>query len=149
MWPASASATPIGDLLLVADEQGLVRVEFPPASPPDDAPRDDRRLAPAIRQLDEYFSGKRKTFDLPISLRGTPFQLEVWSSLLRIPYGATRTYAEIAKSIGRPSATRAVGAANGANPIPIIVPCHRVIGSHGSPTRFRGGIGVQRWLFDF
>jgi len=149
MWHASASATPIGDLLLIADEQGLVRVEFPPASPPDDAQRDDRRLAPAIRQLDEYFSGKRKTFDLPISLRGTPFQLEVWSSLVRIPYGATRTYAEIAKSIGRPSATRAVGAANGANPIPIIVPCHRVIGSNGSLTGFGGGIDVKRWLLDF
>ena len=149
MWHAYAARTPIGDLLLVGDEQGLVRVEFPPASPPDDAPRDDRRLAPAIRQLGEYFSGKRTTFDLPISLRGTPFQLEVWSSLLRIPYGTTRTYAEIAKSIGRPTATRAVGAANGANPIPIIVPCHRVIGSNGSLTGFGGGIDVKRWLLDF
>ena len=149
MWHAYASSIPIGDLLLVADEKGLLRVEFPPASPPDDAPRDDRRLAPAIRQLDEYFSGKRNTFDLPLSLHGTPFQLEVWLSLMRIPYGATRTYAEIAKSIGRPSATRAVGAANGANPIPIIVPCHRVIGSLGSLTGFGGGIDVKRWLLDF
>jgi methylated-DNA-[protein]-cysteine S-methyltransferase len=149
MWHAYASATPIGDLLLVADDDGLLRIEFPPASPPDGVARDDRRLASVIRQLGEYFSGARKTFDLPISLRGTPFQLEVWYSLLRIPYGTTRTYAEIAKSIGRPKATRAVGAANGANPIPIIVPCHRVIGSDGSLTGFGGGIDVKRWLLDF
>ena len=147
-WHAYAPA-PIGDLLLVADEEGLVRIEFPPASPPDDAPRDDRRLAPAIRELAEFFDGRRKTFDVKLALRGTPFQLEVWRTLLRIPYGETRTYAEIAKSIGRPAATRAVGAANGANPIPIIVPCHRVIGSNGSLTGFGGGIDVKRWLLDF
>jgi len=147
-WHAYAPA-PIGDLLLVADEEGLVRIEFPPASPPDDAPRDDRRLAPAIRELAEFFDGRRKTFDVNLALRGTPFQLEVWRTLLRIPYGETRTYAEIAKSIGRPAATRAVGAANGANPIPIIVPCHRVIGSNGSLTGFGGGIDVKRWLLDF
>jgi O-6-methylguanine DNA methyltransferase len=148
MWHAYAPA-PIGDLLLVADEEGLVRIEFPPASPPDDAPRDDRRLAPAMREIAEFFDGRRKAFDVKLALRGTPFQLEVWRTLLRIPYGETRTYAEIAKSIGRPAATRAVGAANGANPIPIIVPCHRVIGSNGSLTGFGGGIDVKRWLLDF
>ncbi len=101
-----------------------------------------------IRQLEEYFAGTRKQFDIPLALRGTPFQLEVWHALQQIPYGETRTYAGIAHAIGRPTATRAVGAANGANPIPIIVPCHRVIGSNGSLTGFGGGIDVKRRLLD-
>ena len=143
MWHAYA-----GDLLLVANEEGLLRVHFPPAHPPVDAPRDDARLAPVIRQLAEYFAGERKQFDVRLALRGTPFQLEVWNTLLRIPYGETRTYADIARAIGRPTATRAVGAANGANPIPIIIPCHRVIGKDGGLTGFGGGIGVKRRLLD-
>ena len=152
MWHAYAPA-PIGDLLLVADEEGLVRIEFAKGA-------EDRQsclsgqaglpvLHQTIREIAEFFDGRRKAFDVKLALRGTPFQLEVWHTLLRIPYGETRTYAEIAKSIGRPAATRAVGAANGANPIPIIVPCHRVIGSNGSLTGFGGGIDVKRWLLDF
>ena len=149
MWHAYAPA-PIGDLLLVADEQGLVRIEFGRKSVRTGFSRSESdRLKPVLTQLSEFFDGRRKAFDVKLSLRGTPFQLEVWRTLLRIPYGETRTYAEIAKSIGRPAATRAVGAANGANPIPIIVPCHRVIGSNGSLTGFGGGIDVKRWLLDF
>jgi methylated-DNA-[protein]-cysteine S-methyltransferase len=147
MWHAYAP-TPIGDLLLVASEEGLVRVEFPPALPPDNAPRDEARLAPVLRQLAEYFAGDRKQFELPLVPRGTPFQLEVWRALQRIPYGETRSYAGIARSIGRPTATRAVGAANGANTIPIIIPCHRVIGTSGALTGFGGGLAVKRRLLD-
>jgi methylated-DNA-[protein]-cysteine S-methyltransferase len=105
-------------------------------------------LAPVLRQLAEYFAGDRKQFDVPLAPRGTPFQLEVWRMLQRIPYGETRSYADIARSIGRPAATRAVGAANGANPIPIIIPCHRVIGTNGALTGFGGGIAVKRRLLD-
>lgn len=147
MWHAYAQS-PIGDLLLIASEDGLVRVEFPPARPPDDVPRDDARLAPVFRQLAEYFAGTRKHFDVPLAPRGTTFQLEVWRTLQQIPYGETRSYAGIARSIGRPTATRAVGAANGANPIPIIIPCHRVIGTSGSLTGFGGGLDVKRRLLD-
>ena len=100
MWHAYAP-TPIGDLLLIANEEGLLRIEFPPASPPDDAPPDERRLTPAIRQIAAFFEGGRKIFDVPLALRGTPFQLAVWRELLRIPYGETRTYAEIAAVLRR------------------------------------------------
>jgi methylated-DNA-[protein]-cysteine S-methyltransferase len=145
MWHAYAPS-PIGDLLLVAGEEGLLQVHFPPAHPPVDAPRGYARLAPVIQQLAEYFAGDRKQFDLPLALRGTPFQIEVWRALQQIPYGQTRSYEDVARSIGRPTATRAVGAANGANPIPIIIPCHRVIGKNGGLTGFGGGIAVKRRL---
>lgn len=144
MWHAYAPS-PIGDLLLVANEEGLVSVNFRGTS---EAPRDQKRLAHAIGQLEEYFDGTRRQFDLQLAPRGTPFQLAVWRMLQRIPYGETRSYLDIAKSIGRPSATRAVGAANGANPMPIIIPCHRVIGSSGSLTGFGGGLAVKRRLLD-
>lgn len=147
MWYAY-TPTPVGDLLVVGSEEGLLRIEFPPAAAPAGVPRDERRLAPVLRQIDEYFAGSRREFDVPLAPRGTAFQLEVWRALQRIPYGETRSYAEIARSIGRPAATRAVGAANGANPIPIIIPCHRVIGSNGALTGFGGGIDVKRWLLD-
>lgn len=104
------------------------------------------RAAAVETQLGEYFAGKRQTFDLDLNLRGTEFQLAVWNELLRIPYGDTITYAELARRIGRPSAIRAVGAANGANPIPVIVPCHRVIGSNGTLTGYGGGIERKQWL---
>ena len=143
--------TPVGELLLVADEDGLIEVHF---RVEDRRPRLSGQpraavLHRTIEQLNEYFAGKRKTFDLPLSLKGTPFQLQCWNALQQIPYGATATYGEIARSIGRPAAVRAVGAANGANPIPIIVPCHRVIGSNGSLTGFGGGLDMKRWLLDF
>jgi methylated-DNA-[protein]-cysteine S-methyltransferase len=96
--------------------------------------------------LQEYFRGERRTFDLPLAPRGTEFQMDVWRALQRIPYGETRSYSGIAREIGRPAAVRAVGAANGANPIPIVIPCHRVVGSNGSLTGFGGGIETKRWL---
>ena len=100
------------------------------------------------RQLYEYFAGDRKSFDVRIEPRGTKFHRDVWNALLKIPYGETRSYSEIARAIGRPAAIRAVGAANGANPIPIVIPCHRVIGSNGSLTGFGGGIDVKRRLLE-
>jgi methylated-DNA-[protein]-cysteine S-methyltransferase len=99
-------------------------------------------------QLDEYFAGKRTTFDLPLEPRGTDFQLSVWELLRKIPYGVTTSYGELARRLGEPKASRAVGAANGANPIPIIVPCHRVVGSKGELTGFGGGIERKRWLLE-
>ena len=143
--------TPVGRLLLEAELEGLSRIEFhvEDSGPPLSGQPGAAVLHAAIKQLEEFFDGKRKTFDVKLALRGTPFQLDVWRELLHIPYGETRSYAQIAKAIGRPAAVRAVGAANGANPIPIIVPCHRVIGSNGSLTGFGGGIDVKRWLLDF
>ena len=99
-------------------------------------------------QLIEYFAGKRTTFDLPLEPSGTDFQLSVWELLRGIPYGVTTSYGELARRLGDPKATRAVGAANGANPIPIIVPCHRVVGSKGELTGFGGGIERKRWLLE-
>jgi len=109
----------------------------------------DKQAAPlqrAIVEMQRYFAGERVQFTCPLDLRGTPFQLLVWEQLCRIPYGETRTYGEIALAIGRPTASRAVGAANGANPIPVIVPCHRVIGSDGSLTGYAGGLANKSWL---
>lgn len=136
--------TPIGMLDAVFDDAGRLaelRFESPvrpsPVASPDHA---------VVIQLREYFAGKRETFDVPLALKGTPFQLDVWRELMNIPYGHTISYAELASRIGRPSAVRAVGAANGANPIPVIVPCHRVIGANGSLTGYGGGIQRKQWL---
>ena len=109
----------------------------------------DKQAAPlqwTIAEMQRYFAGERMQFTCPLDLRGTPFQLLVWEQLCRIPYGETCTYGEIALAIGRPTASRAVGAANGANPIPVIVPCHRVIGSDGSLTGYAGGLANKSWL---
>ncbi len=103
-------------------------------------------LAELERQLDAYFSGALTTFDLPLAPKGTPFQLEVWSALQQIAYGATCSYSDIAQRISRADAVRAVGAANGQNPIPIVIPCHRVIGANGSLTGFGGGLPMKKWL---
>jgi methylated-DNA-[protein]-cysteine S-methyltransferase len=131
--------SPIGPLTIATDDEGRLReVRFGG----DDAPGDGE----AARQLREYFAGARKTFDLELAPRGTPFQLDVWKALCEVPYGETITYAELARRIGRPNAVRAVGAANGANPIPIIVPCHRVIGSNGTLTGYGGGIERKQFL---
>jgi methylated-DNA-[protein]-cysteine S-methyltransferase len=142
--------TPIGPLLLVGDGGGLVWVGLPQRgmapAPPEDAQANKSKLHAVTRQLDEYFAGTRRQFDLPLRPAGTPFQLEVWGALLTIPYGETASYAEIARRIGRPRAVRAVGAANGANPLSIIVPCHRVIGSHGDLVGYGGGLPLKRWL---
>ncbi|SCM74630.1 Methylated-DNA--protein-cysteine methyltransferase [uncultured Pleomorphomonas sp.] len=142
--------SPIGPLLLAGDGVRLSKVGFPTGkgrvAPHDDWRRDDGRFVEALAQLSAYFAGKLRDFDLELMPVGTPFQLAVWQALTAIPYGATISYGELAARIGRPAASRAVGAANGANPIPIIVPCHRVIGASGALTGFGGGIDTKRWL---
>ena len=105
-------------------------------------------LAPYLRELNEYFSGERQEFAIPLDLRGTPFQLACWQALLAIPYGETRTYADIARTIGHPQAFRAVGMSNNRNPVAIVVPCHRVIASGGSLCGYGGGLDVKRKLLD-
>lgn len=149
VWHA-VTDTPIGELLLVASEAGLERIEFEGRDRirPASGQPDPERLKPAIDQLLEYFAGERRQFDLRLAPRGTPFQLAVWNALLEIGYGQTRCYADIARTIGRPAAVRAVGAANGANPIPVVIPCHRVIGKGGSLTGFGGGLDMKRRLLD-
>ena len=132
--------TPIGTLTPVLDEDGrLVQLTFGAGDASGDC-------TGVEAQLREYFAGERQTFEIELNLRGTEFQRAVWNELLRIPYGATITYAELARRIGKPSAIRAVGAANGANPVPVIVPCHRVIGSNGTLTGYGGGIERKQWL---
>jgi methylated-DNA-[protein]-cysteine S-methyltransferase len=143
---------PFGDgycLAVVAGERGIEQIRFE-GSPPDGTPRDDRFsvLKEASRQLDAYFAAELRSFDLPLNPRGTPFQLSVWKALRNIPYGQTRSYGQIADVVGAPKAVRAVGAANGQNPIPIVIPCHRVIGSNGKLTGFGGGLPLKRLLLD-
>ena len=142
--------TPIGELLLAGDDDALCLVSFPEGSmrrdPEPDWIYNEKPFAAARQQLTEYFAGERRDFDLPLRLDGTEFQLSVLQALQQIPYGETTSYADIAERIGRPKAVRAVGAANGRNPIPIIVPCHRVIGSHGDLTGFGGGLDTKEAL---
>lgn len=142
--------TPIGELLLAGTDEALRMIGFPKGSmrrdPEPDWIFNERPFAEARRQLLEYFAGERKVFDLPLELDGTEFQLSVLEALQQIPYGTTASYADVARRIGRPKAVRAVGAANGRNPIPIIVPCHRVIGSHGDLTGFGGGLDTKEAL---
>ncbi|MFI7007673.1 methylated-DNA--[protein]-cysteine S-methyltransferase [Streptomyces sp. NPDC050145] len=111
--------------------------------------RDDRPFGAAVEQLEAYFQGELKEFDLPLDLHGTPFQRSVWAQLRKIPYGETRTYGELAEALGRPGASRAVGLANGKNPVGVIVPCHRVVGADGSLTGYGGGLPRKRRLLDF
>lgn len=142
--------SPIGRLLLAGDEGGLRLISFSTGSRTRHVEPDwienDAPFLETKRQLAEYFAGTLTEFDLPLAPQGTPFQLSVWRALRRIPYGATVSYGAIAESIGRPSASRAVGAANGANPLPIVVPCHRVIGSTGKLTGFGGGLDTKAAL---
>ncbi len=142
--------TPIGELLLAGDADGLSMIGFPKGSMRRQPQREwifnEKPLAEACRQLREYFAGERREFDLPLKLEGTEFQVSVLEALRGIPYGETVSYGEIAKRIGRPRAVRAVGAANGRNPIPIVVPCHRVIGSTGDLTGFGGGLDTKEAL---
>ena len=145
--------SPVGELLLVGDDDGLRGLFMPgdrdlPVAPEPAWVRDDERFADAAKQLREYFAGERTAFELDLAPRGTPFQLEVWEALRAIPYGETVSYAELAVSIGRPAAVRAVGAANGHNPLSIVVPCHRVIGADGSLTGFSAGLEAKRTLLD-
>jgi O-6-methylguanine DNA methyltransferase len=152
--------TPVGTLTLVASGKGLFTVFLPVKGKgiPEawlrgrlhglDLVRDDSGLAGTVRQIGEYFSGSRKTFSIRLDLRGTAFQKKVWKALSAIPYGCTETYGSIAGRIGQPGASRAVGAACGANPAAIFVPCHRVVGSGGSLTGFAGGLTMKKKLLD-
>ena len=141
--------SPIGRLTLRGGADALTAIHFPGrlGHLSEDA-RDPDAFAGAVRQLDEYFAGERREFALPVSLDGTPFERAVWSRLLAIPYGATVTYGELARAIGQPEEFRAVGAAVGRTPVPIVVPCHRVIGSDGSLTGYGGGLDRKRALLD-
>ena len=146
--------SPIGELTIVADDDAVVEIRFPGDSAIDDqdaidVAADERPvLARAVAQLDEYFAGTRTSFDLPLAPAGTPFQQQAWSALTDIPFGETRTYGEQAAMLGDRNKSRAVGAANGKNPIPIVVPCHRVVGSNGHLTGFAGGLETKAWLLD-
>ena len=142
--------SPVGPLTLMSDGAALTHCEFEnPRYPFAVAPRgEDKVIARARKQLDAYFAGKLRTFDLPLAPQGTPFQQRVWAALLKIPYGATRSYGQQALAIGSPKAVRAVGLANGRNPIAIIIPCHRVIGANGGLTGYGGGMARKRLLLD-
>jgi methylated-DNA-[protein]-cysteine S-methyltransferase len=143
-------ACPLGELLLTAAAGRLTGLYMPAEThnPPAGSERDDQAFATVRRQLEEYFAGERRVFDLPVSPPGTPFQQRVWAELRRIGYGETISYAELAARIGRPTAIRAAGAANGANPVSIVIPCHRVIGSDGSLTGYGGGLDAKSALLE-
>jgi methylated-DNA-[protein]-cysteine S-methyltransferase len=151
---ATRFPSPIGDLVITASDSGLTGVWFPGKAPVAAVRSDDERgpasalLARASEQLAEYFAGTRTTFDLPLDAGGTAFERRVWDALRSILYGTTLSYSELARRLGDLRATRAVGAANGKNPIPIIVPCHRVIGANGALTGFGGGLDRKRWLLE-
>jgi methylated-DNA-[protein]-cysteine S-methyltransferase len=160
--------SPIGRLSIVADDQAIVAICWDTESPEHDPdahnpalakldgidaivdvePADHPVLAAAVEQLGEYFAGRRTEFDLPLAPHGTSFQRQAWEALRTIPFGETITYGEQARRLGDKNKSRAVGAANGQNPIPIVVPCHRVVGSNGHLTGFAGGIGVKAWLLE-
>ena len=147
-------ASPVGELRLFASDDALVAVHYPSRhnhtrGTPDPEATEVRRhevLDLAAAELREYFDGRRKVFRTPLRAEGTEFQRAVWDALSDIPYGQSRSYADVARAIGRPKAVRAVGLANGSNPLAIIVPCHRVIGRDGSLTGYGGGLSAKRWL---
>ncbi|MBN8482526.1 MAG: methylated-DNA--[protein]-cysteine S-methyltransferase [Xanthomonadales bacterium] len=145
-------ASPIGRILLAGDGEALTFIGLPesrhPFAVPPDWRRDAARFDDARHQFDAWFAGTRRQFDLELAPRGTPFQRRVWDALTTIPYGETISYAELARRIGQPTASRAVGLANGANPLSIIVPCHRVIGANGSLTGYGGGLAAKRFLLE-
>ena len=153
-------ATPLGALGAALSPHGLSRLSFATESPAlceawaarwmpqARVVRNGRRLHDLAAQLAAYFAGALREWTFPLDLRGTPFQLQVWRALQQIPYGEVRTYAQMAAAIGRPRAVRAVGAANGANPIPIVVPCHRLIGSDGTLVKYSGGLDLKRRLLE-
>jgi methylated-DNA-[protein]-cysteine S-methyltransferase len=145
--------SPIGTLLIAGDAQALTQISFPkggkPVRPESEWTESARGpVGEAIRQLREYFSGRRRDFDLPLSPSGTAFQKSVWRALREIPYAATISYGELAARVGNPKASRAVGAANGKNPLPIVVPCHRVIGANGKLVGFGGGLPIKQALLE-
>jgi methylated-DNA-[protein]-cysteine S-methyltransferase len=142
--------SPVGELLLMSNGEALVGLHMElqryPVQRDPSWRRDDRALQPVRRQLEAYFAGELTDFDVPLAAAGTPFQRRVWEELRRIPYGETWSYGELARRLGDPKACRAVGLANGRNPIGIVVPCHRVIGANGALTGYGGGIERKRWL---
>ncbi len=145
--------SPVGELLALSSPRGLAGLYLPgdrhgPQTPDVDWRRDDTRFLSLRRQLDAYFEGHPVTFDVPLDLVGTPFRQRVWEALRAIPWGTTTSYAEIARRIGAPTASRAVGMANGRNPVAIIVPCHRVIGSNGAMTGYASGIANKCFLLE-
>jgi methylated-DNA-[protein]-cysteine S-methyltransferase len=145
-------ASPVGALTLIASEKGLAAILWENDDParvrlhPRVEDADHPVLCEAERQLAAYFAGKRRAFDLPLDFQGTDFQKRVWTALLAIPFGETRSYGDIARAIGAPTAFRAVGAANGRNPLSIVAPCHRVIGTNGALTGFAGGMKAKAFL---
>ena len=148
----STVESPIGPLTLVARDGALTNISMHEqchvSPPPDDAISDDAWFKDVAAQLHAYFAGELSTFDLEMNLLGTPFQQSVWAQLCEIPYGETISYGELAQRVGNPKASRAVGLANGRNPISIIVPCHRVIGANGSLTGYGGGLERKTWLLE-
>ncbi|MBE4593034.1 cysteine methyltransferase [Vibrio navarrensis] len=144
--------SPLGEMTLQANYEGILGIWFTTQTTrPDDLGQENANhavLSLALTQLDEYFTGKRTQFDLPIAAKGTAFQMQVWQALTTIPYGETWSYQELANAIGNPKAVRAVGLANGKNPVSIVVPCHRVIGKNGKLTGYAGGIERKRWLLE-
>jgi len=155
MLYSTTHETPVGELTLVASDAGLRAILWPRLSPTRAGiqPRPHRDpnhpvLQRTAAQLDQYFAGTRTAFDIPLDLQGTRFQLAAWRSLAEIPFGTTTSYGRQAAALGIPTAARALGAANGANPVCIVLPCHRVIGADGSLTGFGGGLPVKQWLLD-
>lgn len=140
--------SPIGGLVVKANDAGVVEVTFPPEGAKPERMGRSKITEACVSQLDEYFEGRRLTFDVPLDLYGTPFQLSVWRALLLIPCGETWSYGKVALHIGRERAVRAVGGANHSNPVSIIVPCHRVIGSDGKLTGYGGGLWRKEWLLE-
>jgi len=146
--------SPAGPLLLIVSEKGLAGLEFdrgkfpPKKNKGVDWQESISKTQPYLRELREYFDGRRRDFSFSLDLRGTPFQLKCWRALLSIPYGQTRTYADIARAVGEPKAFRAVGMANNRNPVAIVVPCHRVIASDGTLCGYGGGLDVKRKLLE-
>ena len=137
--------SPLGSLTIASSERGLVSVQFG-LNVPADGLIDDAANREIVEQLQEYFEGKRTNFELPLDVQGTPFQMAVWNELLKIPYGSTCSYIDIARSLGKPGAARAVGMANHENPIAVVIPCHRVVGSDGSLTGYAGGLHLKQQL---
>jgi methylated-DNA-[protein]-cysteine S-methyltransferase len=142
--------SPLGDLLATRDDEGITGLYLPtgkhPVAPKPEWERDDAAFEDLRSQLGEYFAGTRQSFDVPLHAHGTEFQQRVWHALCEIPYGETASYGETAAAIGAPTASRAVGLANGQNPISIVVPCHRVVGANGSLTGYGGGLEAKQWL---
>jgi methylated-DNA-[protein]-cysteine S-methyltransferase len=143
--------TPVGRLLLVANADALVKIVFLDATPSEQKDDTDNAethpvLVQAVNELNAYFAGQRLEFDVAVNLTGTPFQQQVWQALQQIPYGDIASYGDIARLVGNPKAARAVGMANNRNPVPIIVPCHRVIGKNGDLTGYAGGVEIKQQL---